>query len=338
MPEPTENIPKPPPGRHLRARDAILVIGLAVVLLLLFKGESIRTSGEEMQPGLERNVVLAVGHPAGWIAEKLPFHKWGNTLTSWLSPNQELASTGGFNNPAPATRQQAVPPVSPDSFDPAALGAKPTPPRKLKTVLVTGDSMSTPLDLEIGRKLAGGAGVKVVRDPHLGTGVSKSGFVDWGKLSTAQVRDHHPDAVVVFIGANEGFDMPGPGGKKVVCCGPAWAAVYAFRVRRMMNTYRQRGQARVYYLTLPLPRDKDRQEVARAVNAAIDIASVPYRSSVRIVDIEPIFTPGGKYRDAMTLGGRKQIVRQPDGIHLNTTGSSLAADTVLTALKRDFGG
>ena len=38
----------------------------------------------------------------------------------------------------------------------------------------------------------------------------------------------------------------------------------------MMNTYRQGGEARVYWLTLPLPRDGDLAEVARAVNAAIE--------------------------------------------------------------------
>lgn len=338
MPDPTANVPQPPPGRHLRARDAILVVTLAMVLLILFKGESIRNSGEEMDSGVERSVVLAVGHPAGWIAEKLPFDKWGNMLTSWLSPDEELAQTGGFAGPAPREREQAVPPVSRESFDPAALGAKPRPPRKLRTVLITGDSMSIPLDTIVARRLAGRDGVEVVREPHLGTGVSKLEPVDWGRLSTTQVRDKHPEAIVVFIGANDGFDLPGPRGKDVVCCGPGWAAEYAFRVRRMMNTYRQRGAARVYYLTLPLPRDPRRQKVARAVNAAIDVASVPYRSSVRVLDMEPIFTPGDRYRLAMSIDGRRQIVREPDGIHLNEKGSNLAADEVLKALERDFGG
>ncbi|HEY1359639.1 MAG TPA: GDSL-type esterase/lipase family protein [Thermoleophilaceae bacterium] len=338
MPDRDENIPSPPPGRHLRARDGVLVVTLAVMLLILFKGESIRSSGEEMQPGFERNVVLAVGHPSGWIAERLPFDKWGNTLTSWLSPGEQLADSGGFDQPVRQTRQRAVPPVSPESFDPASLGAKPRPPRKLHTVLVTGDSMTLGLDLELGRRLAGRDGVRVIREPHLGTGISKTGFVDWGKLSTQQVGDKHPEATVVFIGANEGFDMPGPNGKKVVCCGPDWAAEYAFRVRRMMNTYRQRGAARVYYLTLPFPREKKRQEIARAVNAAIQVASVPYRSSVRVIDTVPIFTPGERYRAAMDVDGRKQIVRQPDGIHLNGTGSKLAADAVMKRLDADFGG
>jgi hypothetical protein len=127
--------------------------------------------------------------------------------------------------------------------------------------------------------------------------------------------------------------MPGPGGNQVQCCGPDYAAVYANRVRRMMDVYRQKGAARVYWLTLPAPRDKDRQDVARAVNAAIRVAAEPLRSQVRVLDTVPVFTPGAQYRDAMD--GR--IVRQADGIHLNETGARIAAEQVLALIDRDFG-
>ncbi len=46
--------------------------------------------------------------------------------------------------------------------------------------------------------------------------------------------------MVVFIGANEGFPMTGPGGEEVECCGADYAAAYANRVRQVMDTYRQR--------------------------------------------------------------------------------------------------
>ena len=82
-----------------------------------------------------------------------------------------------------------------------------------------------------------------MRDVHVGTGVSKTDLLDWGKLSAKQVGKDEPDAVVVFIGANEGFPMPAAGGRKVQCCGPDWAAAYATRVRQMMRTYRQDGTA-----------------------------------------------------------------------------------------------
>ncbi len=225
--------------------------------------------------------------------------------------------------------------MPPESFDPAALGEPPAPRRPLERLLVTGDSLSMPLDAELARRLAD-QGVEVERDPHVGTGISKSGLADWSEVSQEQAADVQPDAVVLFIGANEGFAMPGAGGEEVECCGPAWAAEYAYRARRMIDTYRRGGRARVYWLTVPAPRDRDRQEISRAVNAAIAVAAEPYRAQARVLDMTGLFTPGGRYRDAMPVDGRDRLVREPDGIHLNGTGAGVAADAVLEAMRQDF--
>jgi hypothetical protein len=104
----------------------------------------------------------------------------------------------------------------------------------------------------------------------------------------------------------------------------------------MMDTYRQGGEARVYWLTLPMPRDEDRQEVARVVNEAIAVGAQPYRIHVRVLDMVQLFTPGGEYRDSMDVDGSEKIVRESDGVHLNEEGAELAADTVLDALAGDF--
>jgi hypothetical protein len=227
-----------------------------------------------------------------------------------------------------------VPPVTADAFDPARIGAPPPPKRQLHTLLVTGDSMSTPLDSEVSRLLVGDK-VRVIGEPHLGTGISKSFLVDWGQLSAQQVKRDHPNAVVVFIGANEGFPMKGPGGREVKCCGADWAAVYANRVRRMVDTYRQRGAARIYWIGIPAPRSAARQKISKVVNEAADVATQPWRGQVRVVDTGAIFTPNG-YRDAMKVNGVESIVRQPDGIHLNQKGAGLLAATLLKQIRQDF--
>jgi hypothetical protein len=209
------------------------------------------------------------------------------------------------------------------------------PPKlRLRTLLVTGDSLSTPLDAELARSLVG-SGVQVFREPHLGTGISKSFVVDWGQLSASQVRSHRPDAVVVLIGANEGFPMTAARGERVRCCSAAWASVYADRLRRLTATYRRGGAARVYWITVPTPRDPGRGRISRAVNAAIAVAADPWRAQVRVIDSVRTFTPDG-YRDAMSVNGTSTIVREADGIHLNAAGARILATIVLEALRRDF--
>jgi lysophospholipase L1-like esterase len=321
--------------RSFRARDAVIAVGVGVIILVLCAGQSIRKAGEEMRSGIGRDAVLAVGKPAGWIADQLPLRHTAHKLTAWLSPNVTLSGPGGFTSVNVSAAVSGIPPVTPDAFDPTQIGAPAPPRRPLHTLLVTGDSMSQPLDQDLAQTLSP-QGVHVVRDPHIGTGISTTFLVDWGKLATHQVRQYHPDAVVVFIGANDGYSMPGAGGKRVNCCGPTWAAIYAGRVRQMMNTYRQDGVARVYWLTLPTPRDSARAKVSLVVNAAINVAAQPWRDQVRIVDTVPVFTPGNKYRDSMTINGQPTIVRLSDGIHLNDAGSALAEKLVLTDVDRDF--
>lgn len=310
-----DHVPTPPPGRHLRARDGILVVVMALALLVVFRGESIRNSGEELDSGLERTVVLAVGKPAGWIADRLPFDEAASDALGFLDPDEDLGDEGGFDS----------------AGGPAGADLKPA--ETLRTLLVTGDSLAQPLDTALARRLAEDGDVKVIREVKLGTGISKTGLLDWGKFSLQQARRDEPEAVVVFLGANEGFPITVKG-RQVECCGAGWTAAYSARVKRVMDNYRRRGATRVYWLRLPLPRERARQEIALAVNKGIDDAAKSFGRQVRVLDMERTFTPGGRYRDA--IDGER--VREPDGIHLNEAGADLAAGVVLTAVRRDFGG
>jgi lysophospholipase L1-like esterase len=318
--------------RRVRARDAVFVMFLAGLILVVLQGPSIRKAGDELKPGIERDAVLAVGRPAAALAERLPFAQASTKATAFLEPEPNLGGPGGFERIAGGGGLGAV---TPDAFDPATIGAPPPPRHRLKTLLVTGDSMVEPLDDDLAQKLAP-KGVRVIPDAHLGTGISLTVSLNWAKLAAYQVRHDHPDGVVVFIGANEGFPMPGPSGREVACCSAEWAAIYANRIRQIANTYRQNGTAHVYWITLPTPRDPARQAIARVVNAAIPVALAPWAAQVRVIDSVPIFTPGGVYRDSMAIAGTPTIVRKSDGIHLNEAGSSLLAGYVLNAIGKDF--
>ena len=201
-----------------------------------------------------------MGKPAGWIADRLPFDDWTDDALAFLE-DEDVGDAGGFDAGRPGSAGRGVPTGAARrrSIRPSSARGR-SAPASSGTLLVTGDSL-----VDAARHRAGAAPgratteVKVERDPHIGTGISKTGLVDWGRLSTAAgCASASPTAVVVFIGANEGFPMPGRGGEQIECCGPDWAAEYAYRVRRMMNTYRRGGRARVYWLTLPAPRDGDR--------------------------------------------------------------------------------
>jgi len=314
--------------------QAIAAIGVVAVILLLLGGGALTTAGEREEPGASREVLLALGDPAGSVADATPLAQEVDDLTSGLSPDRQL-SGGGFNSAErTASSDQGVPPVTEDAISPTAIGEK-VDKQELGSVLVTGDSLSTPLDTEMARSFAG-TGVDVTADPYLATGISREDLVDWGEIATAQVDDIHPDAVVIFIGANEGYPMTGPEGKPVNCCGTDWVTEYANRARQMMATYRQGGDAHVYWVSVPKARDEARDRIANAVNVGVEAGAAPYRAQVDLLPTDPTFSPDGTYTDAIEVDGREQIVRESDGIHLNELGSQILAKQVLGDLGQDF--
>src|ERR1700740_2920961 len=70
VPTPDDHLPG---NRRMTARQGIIMVLAALALLVVCDGDGMRRQGEKMNRGLERDVVLAVARPAGWIADQLPF-------------------------------------------------------------------------------------------------------------------------------------------------------------------------------------------------------------------------------------------------------------------------
>ncbi|MEA2361200.1 MAG: uncharacterized protein QOD71_345 [Thermoleophilaceae bacterium] len=203
------------------------------------------------------------------------------------------------------------------------------PPGGRLRILATGDSMVQIVDSFI-RERVRSRHALVHSEAHVSTGISKPSLLDWRAHAREQAVGIRPDVTVVFLGANDGFPMAGAD-----CCGAPWIAEYARRATEMMRSYARGGRGRVYWLLLPAPRDGFFRETFPAVNAALRLAATGLSDDVRLIELDEVFTPGGRYRSSMKVGGKRVRVRQADGIHLNTTGAALAALLVTEALQRD---
>jgi lysophospholipase L1-like esterase len=201
-------------------------------------------------------------------------------------------------------------------------------------MLATGDSEIQELDDMLGSEL-GRKGVGVTGEAHISTGISKPAMFDWVKHAAAQAVGLHPDITVVFIGANDGFPLTAASGQTSYCCGPAWVDAFAKRTESMMASYRRGGAGRVFWFTLPTPRNAAAQPVFRAINRAYAIAAGSFASGVELIDLVPVFTPGGRYRQEMTYDGRTVDVREPDGYHLSLGGDAIAASILIGRLQAD---
>jgi hypothetical protein len=144
----------------------------------------------------------------------------------------------------------------------------------------------------------------------------------------------HPRVTVVFLGANDGFNLRSRSGRVVRCCSRAWSREYARPARRMMLSYAQGGAGRVYWLLLPQAREGFFRRAYPAVNRGLRRAArgLP---TVRLIALNKVFTPRGRYHESIRYGGRRVRARQPDGIHLSPAGASIAASIVVGRMRAD---
>ncbi len=200
-------------------------------------------------------------------------------------------------------------------------------------ILATGDSEIQILDQFLAAAVAPfGAGV--TSDAIVGTGISKLQQLDWVRHAWWQSGADQPDVTVVFIGANDGFALPGPGGL-VQCCGRDWSGLLSGRVSSMMQAYVRRGAGRVYWFMLPIPRDPTWATSFRAVDLAFELAAARNPDGVRLIHDERVFTPGGAFRQTIVYHGQTVDVRQADGLHLNPAGDRIALAMLLAAMRKD---
>ncbi|MDO8212368.1 hypothetical protein [Conexibacter sp. CPCC 206217] len=201
-------------------------------------------------------------------------------------------------------------------------------------LLATGDSEIQGIDEILAASLRGRADVK--SDAHVSTGISKPFMFDWNAHARGMADGFRPDVTVVYIGGNEGFPLPRPkDGRSVNCCGGDWIAGYERRVADMMRSFSRGGRGRVYWFTLPTPSSGELAGIVAAVNPAIVRAARRFPDTVRVIDIRPVFTPGGHFRSAMEYDGRWVTVRESDGYHLSWSGNEIATSLLIRAMRAD---
>jgi lysophospholipase L1-like esterase len=309
-------------GRLSAALTAIDATGLATEPARVLRHAGVAVEGEVLTLRVSaRALRVRPGGPVTW-----------RTVTTWRD--------GGAcaTVPEPLACVQVLPPSGEYTLQPKVLqrpAPGPVPVRRAGLrLLATGDSMIQIVDDDLRVRLRDRAAT-VRSDARISTGVSKLAELNWIRTARDQAGSFKPDITVMFLGANDGFPMTTPSRRRVACCATAWVGEYARRVATMMRAYVRGGRSLIYWLTLPAPRSGDVARIYRAVNAAIDRAALRVGERARVIDLVPVFTPGGLFRQTITFHGRTVSARQEDGVHLSAAGAAVAATLVIDRLRAD---
>jgi uncharacterized protein len=317
----------PPRFRKDLTMPAGRVLGVIVIALLvaaLFNSEAIVRAGESMQRGPTRDIVLSVARPLDDAAGAVGFHLPRKGLDLAFGQEDKTAEGTELEEGSTAILRPNRRKREQQSF------VQPTPDDPVE-VFVTGDSQA-----EFIGQLLTDALPDDLFDVEIAarnsTGLTNPEFFNWEINAQQEIAAREPDAVIMVIGGNDGFNVL-VGDQLYGWQDPEWLTEYARRAAVVMRALGA-GERPVYWVPPPTARDEEQNGIYETQNRAVEdaAAAVP---GARYVDIFNTINDG-EYSDELTIDGDRVLARQPDGIHFTREGAELPVRLILRAMARDY--
>lgn len=237
-------------------------------------------------------------------------------------------SAGAAPSPSPAS-----PSTTPSAAPPAPL-SQPTPADPL-TILDIGDSLGEDLGIGLGIVLGSDADVRVIKDAVGDTGLARPDYYDWPAALEQELQADHPGLVVVMLGGNDtqSFDA---GGQLERFGSPGWQTVYTSRVDQILDESAAAG-TRVLWVGMPIMRSPQLSAGMATLNAIYSLAAADHPGVEYVSSWAVLSTPSGAYSSELPdAGGDMVLARDPDGIHIATSGAILLARAAVAAVDADW--
>jgi uncharacterized protein len=302
------------------------VVLIALVIAALFNSEAIVRAGEGMEQGTTRDIVLSIGRPLDDVAGAIGLHLPREGLDIAFGQEDKTASGTELEEGSTAIlRKRAREAPQRPAYK------QPSPGDPLK-VLVTGDSEAEFLGQRLTDQSPPGL-LEVETVAQNATGLTNPAFFNWELNAQQEVDARDPDAVVMAIGGNDGFNVEA-GGQLYGPHDPEWQTEFARRVAVVAKTLSGDGERPVYWVPPPTARDDEFNEIYATQNRAVEQAekAVP---DLRYVDVYSTLS-NGKYSDSLKIDGRRVLARQADGVHFSREGAIAPARLVLGQMAKDF--
>lgn len=192
-------------------------------------------------------------------------------------------------------------------------------------VFIAGDSlMQGPATQLVSRLRA--RGLQATDASRVSTGLAYPQFFDWVAKIKSAISHGQADAVIVFLGANDTFDMY-DGQRRIAIGTPAWVSLYASRIEHIASFAEQRNVPLIW-LGMPAMNRRDIQPYVPVMNQLY--ASVVRRHRGIFVPTDRVLgETDQRYTPVKFINGERFMVRADDGVHFTPKGWFLVADEVM---------
>ena len=193
---------------------------------------------------------------------------------------------------------------------------------KTDQVFFAGDSLMQGVAPHVQKHLQEKFDIKTINLSKQSTGLSYPSFFDWPKTIQDTISANKQIKVlIVFLGANDPWDMPNPKGE----------TVYRSRISQIIQTAKE-NRISVMWLSPPnMKKDSLNQQMVYLNRVISDEVK---KHQAFFIDSRPLL--GGKndiYNEYVTKNGNSIKMRSADGIHFSTDGQKLIAQVISSHLK-----
>jgi hypothetical protein len=364
VPDVDEAPERPVPGRvHVNWRHALLAGLACFAVWLVLDGPALLRSAQDAPLGTRRTVAITVLRPIAAVSHALglahvvgeadrAIGRTGNTGTGVLqvegppahrhraapslprpvatAPLASSSASASSSLPAPSPAITVV--TAPDGLAPLAVPTQSAPLR----LLVLGDSLGIDFGQPLVNDLAATDVVSAVLDGHIDTGLSRPDYFNWQTELQHDLTSYQPQAIVVFIGANDPQNFM-DGSTSMSYGTPGWNAAYAKRVGAFMAQAAGSG-ARVLWIGMPPMADPVLNAKMEDLNAVDQSQAASHKGVTYFASWPVLSSPQGGYAAFLPdASGNEVQVRDPDGTHIAGPGAQRLSQAAIAFMGHEWG-
>jgi hypothetical protein len=246
------------------------------------------------------------------------------------TPTEDAAVLAAGDPAAEAEQPGAVP----EAIQPEAAPEEPAvvEPRR---VLIVGSSLAaTGFGAVLEDMLDAHPDIECHRKAKSASGLVRPDFFDWFDQSKRQVEFRKPDLVIVFMGANDGQDIPAWQGKSRVGWGDEdWPAAYRDRVDDFLGNLTMSvegaGGAGVMWLALPRMPSPSLEKKLTVIRSVHEQAVAALGQNGSYLDTtQYLVDEQGQLMTTTEVRGKQREIRSEDGVHFTMSGCEYLADKI----------
>ncbi len=309
--------------RHFMSAGHALLVGLLCFSLwVLFDARQLYNSAYASPLGVRRSVAMSILRPVARFEEFFGFDRivdGGNRALGRTGINTPGGVVVPPNTLPSGKKDQHHPKTPKPPVGPRAL-TTPTVARPM-TILQVGDSIGEDLGLGLADVIGTDPRVHLLQDAVGDTGLSNMSYFDWPATLEQEIRQVHPQLVVVMLGGNDwqGFLT---NGQPAELDTHLWVSVYTHRVDQMMAEATAAG-AHVLWVGLPVMSDPSYSSHMAFLNSIYRQQARRYPGVVFIGTWKLFSNSSGRYSEYLPdKSGNLIEVRDDDGVHIDPPGGT----------------